>query len=303
MTFLDKALEKAKARSPNTGEGQTSAAPKAASPETSPPLSGPRALLGEIRYTVTCTVPVSPEQLRSQRIVTGASNDPVGEAYKLLRTHIVQRTRAENKNLLMLTGPLAGEGKTLTAINLAISLSQEVDKTVLLVDADLRRPAVHEYFGLPSGPGLVDCLSGSSTIPEVLVHPEGFAKFVILPGGRPISAAAELISSPMMAELVEELKHFYPDRYVIFDLPPLLSFADALAFAPLMDGIILVVEMGRTPREDIQRCLELLKGFPVLGTVLNKIDGRDQKYHYYPDPPRNNERPAKKSSWWKGLRR
>ena len=107
----------------------------------------------------------------------------------------------------------------------------------------------------------------------------------------------------MMAELVEELKHFYPDRYVIFDLPPLLSFADALAFAPLMDGIILVVEMGRTPREDIQRCLELLKGFPVLGTVLNKIDGRDQKYHYYPDPPRKNERPAKKSSWWKGLRR
>ena len=258
--------------------------------------------MGEIHYTVTRTVPVSAEKLRSQRIVTGASDDPVGEAYKLLRTHVVQRTRAENKNILMLTGPQAGEGKTLTAINLAISLSQEVDKTVLLVDADLRRPAIQEYLGLPKGPGLVDYLSGSRSIPEVLVHPEGFAKFVILPGGRPVSEAAELISSPMMVELVEELKHFYPDRYVLFDLPPMLSFADALAFAPLMDGIILVIEKGRTSKEDIHRCLELLKDFPVLGTVLNKVEGKEQGY-YYPEYHRHEEGSAGEKSWWGWLRR
>jgi len=188
-----------------------------------------------------------------------------------------------------LTGLQAGEGKTLTAINLAISLSQEVDKTVLLVDADLRRPAIHEYLGLHKGPGLVDYLSVfSQPIPEVLVHPESFAKFVVLPGGRQVSEAAELISSPMMVELVEELKHFYPDRYVLFDLPPVLSFADALAFAPLMDGIILVVEKGKTSKEDIHRCLELLKDFPVLGTVLNKVEGKEQGY-YYPEYHRHDE--------------
>jgi exopolysaccharide/PEP-CTERM locus tyrosine autokinase len=296
MDFLDKALEKAKAIKPKT-EGQIPSAPKVSPLETPPPLGGARPPLGEIQYTHTRTVPVNAEHLRRQRIVTGATDNQVGEAYKHLRTQIFQRTKEENKNLLMMTGPLPGEGKTLSAINLAISLSQEVDKTVLLVDADLRRPTVHKYFGLSSGPGLVDYLSGSLTIPEILVHPEGFSKFVVLPGGRPIAEAAELISSPMMVELLEELKHFYPDRYVLFDLPPMLSFADPLAFAPLVDGIILVVEMGKTSREDIQRCLELLKDFFVLGIVLNKVKRKEPGYYYHPEYNPNNERREKKTSW------
>jgi protein-tyrosine kinase len=308
VDFLDKALEKAKAARPQDAkpqapEAQTPSAPGVSLPRIAPPLSGAGAAVGEIHYTTTRTLPVNAEYLRSQRIVTGASDDKVGEAYKHLRTQIVQRTRAENKNLLMVTGPLSNEGKTLTSINLAISLSQEVDKTVLLVDADLRRPSVHEYLGLPREFGLVDYLSGSKTIPELLVHPEGFPKFVILPGGRPIAEAAELVSSPMMMELVEEVKHFYPDRYVLFDLPPMLSFADALAFAPLMDGIILVVEMGKTPREDIQRSLELLKDFPVLGTVLNKVAGTESNYYYYPDYHHQNDQPAGKTGWRAWLRR
>jgi len=303
VDFLDKAIEKAKAAKPKAAEGQTSPASPVAVPKTPPPLSGSGASVGEIYYTVTRTVPVNPELLRSKKIVTGALDDKVGEAYKLLRTQILQRTKAENKNLLMLTGPLVNEGKTLTAINLAISLSQEVDKTVLLVDADLRRPTVHEYFGLPRGPGLVDYLSGSKTIPELLVHPEGFPKLVILPGGRPTAEAAELVTSPMMVELVEELKHFYPDRYVLFDLPPMLSFADPLAFAPLVDGIILVVEMGKTPREDIQRSLALLKDFPVLGTVLNKVEGSESGYYHDHAYYGNNDQPTGKKSWWGWLRR
>ncbi len=306
MDFLDKALEKAKAAKPETEKPKVSGAPRVSIPETPPPLSGPGASVGEIHYTVTRTLPVNPERLLRQRIITGAMDDKVGEAYKLLRTQIVQRTRGENKNLLMITGPLPNEGKTLTAINLAISLAQEVDKTVLLVDADLRRPTVNEYFGLPREFGLVDYLTGGKTIPELLVNPEGFSKFVILPGGRPITEAAELIGSPMMVDLVDELKHFYPDRYVLFDLPPLLSFADALAFAPLVDGIILVVEMGRTRREDIQRCLELLKDFPILGTVLNKVEGPDLGYYYYypyQEIHDNHGRPADQKSWWKWFKR
>ncbi len=309
MDFLDKALEKAKAAKPQDAKprapeaAQTPAAPGLSPPRTPPPVSGAGAAVGEIHYTTTRTLPVNAAWLQSRRIVTGASDDKVGEAYKHLRTQIVQRTRAENKNLLMVTGPLPNEGKTLTAINLAISLSQEVGQTVLLVDADLRRPAVHDYLGLPRQAGLVDYLSGSKTIPELLVHPEGFAKLVVLPGGRPIAEAAELVSSPMMVDLVEEVKHFYPDRYVIFDLPPMLSFADALAFARLMDGIILVVEMGKTPREDIQRSLELLKDFPVLGTVLNKVAGTDSGYYYYPDYHDPDDRPAAPSGWRAWLKR
>jgi len=105
LDFLDKALEKARGIKPKTEEEQLSSAPQSSPPEIPPPLSGAGAPVGEIHYTVTRTVPVSPENLRNQRIVTGVKDDPAGEAYKLLRTHIVQRTRAENKNLLMLTGP------------------------------------------------------------------------------------------------------------------------------------------------------------------------------------------------------
>jgi exopolysaccharide/PEP-CTERM locus tyrosine autokinase len=293
VSFIDKALEKARQL---TG-GETAATP-VPTPVPEPPLPPPGTPLGEIRYTVTATVPVDREWLRRHRLITGVEEDPVLEAYKLLRTQILQRTRGEQKNLLMVTGPQPGEGKTLTAVNLALSLSREVDKTVLLVDADLRNPSVHTCFGLRPAFGLVDYLQGTRAIPELLLHPEGFPRFVLLPGGRPVAEAAELVSSPMMAALVQELKNFYPDRYVIFDLPPLLSYADALAFAPLVDGIILVVEQGRTTREDLGRALQLLKDFPLLGTVLNKVP--ESPSRYYEEAAGHREANGR---WWHRLRR
>ena len=299
MGFIDKALEKAKAEKQKTLGNQADAAPAAptgAPPEMAPPLGGSDITTGEIRYSTTRTVPVRTEDLRRQKIITGNDDNLVREEYKILRTHILQRTLAEQKNTLMITGPLPGEGKTLTAINLAISLSHEMDKTVLLVDADLRFPSVHSYFGLPKGPGLVDYLAGDAPLPDLLVHPEGFDKLVILPGGRAVAGAAELIGSPMMKNLVQELKHFYPDRYVLFDLPPVLSYADPLAFAPLVDGIILVVEMGKTRREDIQKCVEVFKPFPIIGLVLNKVDKRDHECYYY-----YAHKTKERADWKKGL--
>ncbi len=284
MGFIDKALEKAKAEKQKTQGSQapvTPATPPKTPLEMPPPVTGAELAVGGIQYSATRTVPVREDELRRQRIITGSDDSLVREEYKILRTQILQRTRDQQKNTLMITGPLPNEGKTLTAINLAISLSHEVDKTVLLVDADLRSPSIHAHFGLPSGPGLVNYLAGEASLPDLLVHPQGLDKLVILPGGKAVAGAAELIGSPMMGNLVRELKHFYPDRYVLFDLPPLLSYADPLAFAPFIDGIILVVEMGKTRREDIQKCVELLKNFPVLGMVLNKVDVRDHEGYYY----------------------
>ncbi len=299
MSFIDKALEKAKKlQQPQEPQPARPTPVQEAAPASKlicPVMPG-----DEICYTITRTVAVKPDVLRRQRIITSQEGDQVTEGYKLLRTQVLQRTRPDGRNTLMVTGPLPGEGKTLTAINLAISISQEVDTTVLLVDADLRRPSVHQYFGLPPGPGLADYFLHGTPLSELLVHPEGYPKFVILPGGKSRAEAAELIGSPVMAGLVQELKHFYTNRYVIFDLPPLLSFADPMAFAPLMDGIILVVEMGRTPRESIQQSLELLKGMPLLGCVLNKVDAKTQNYYYYYNHYyRNNDKPSK-SGWLKG---
>ena len=143
---------------------------------------------------------------------------------------------------------------------------------MLLVDLDLRSPTIHRYFGFEMDYGLLDYLEGKRPIPELLVHPKGIDGLVILPAGRTSDWAAELIRSPRMLELVPELKHFYPDRYVIFDLPPMLSFADALAFAPLVDGIIVVAEARKTSADDLRRCQEMLRDKPVLGYVFNKAE-------------------------------
>jgi protein-tyrosine kinase len=288
LSFIDKALEKAKAQhkkeDKRTARPQPEGVPFEA-PEVSPAiLTEDEAFPPEITYTVTRSVPVDQEVMRRNRLIAGGGEvvPAVTEGYKLLRTHILQRTKAEGRNILMITGPRQGEGKTLTAINLAISIAQEVNQSVLLVDADLRSPSVHRYFGIRRGEGLVDHLTDGVPISELLVQPEGLPKLVLLPGGRPSAQAAELINSHLMAELVMELKHFYPNRYVLFDLPPLLAFADALAFAPQADGIIVVVEAGKTSREDIERTQQMLKKFNFLGFVLNKLEILGDSYYYYP---------------------
>jgi protein-tyrosine kinase len=282
VSFINKALEKAKSLHHKKDEPEPPASqglPQVPFPELEE-MAGFGETPGEIHYTYTHKVAVDMDRLRRQRLIVNGSDPSLSEAYKLLRTHILHRTKREHRNTLMFTGPLPNEGKSLTAINLAIAISQKVGQTVLLVDGDLRNPTIHRYLDLPAGPGLIDFLTSGYPIADSLVHPEGLANLVVLPAGSSTTESAELLSSPRMLELVQELKHFYPDRYVLFDLPPLL-YADALAFAPLVDGIILVVESGKTPREEIVHTMELLKEFPVLGFVLNKIDNLPPSYDYY----------------------
>ncbi len=287
MSFIDKALERAKALNKEKGpadspvsQPRTGVIPTAAADE----LAEGHIIPAEICYTITRTVPVDQEVLRRHRILAGqeAGESLAAEGYRVLRTHLLHQTAKEARNTLMITGPQSGEGKTLTAINLAISISKEINHTVLLVDTDLRSPSVTDYFGLPDQPGLVDYLTSGVPIPELLIHPQGLAKLVILPAGRPIMHTAELLNSPRMRDLVQELKHFYTNRYVIFDLPPLLTCADALTFAPLMDGVLVVIEAGRTPKEDIERCQGMLEKFRFLGFVLNKAEDVISQGYYYP---------------------
>ena len=248
MSFIDKALERAKEsqRKEKGGTDITSSPPELQRPL---PVMGNLGGAGtplEICYTVTKNQPVDLNYLKENHIVIGGNYPQVTEEYKLLRTHILHKTKTENLNTIMFTGPGPDDGKSLTVINVAISIAQEIDQTVLIVDADLRNPCIQKYFGLSGKRGLVDFFKGGLPIPELLIHPEQIGKLVILPGGEPTSEAAELIRSPQMVDLVHELKHCYHDRYVLFDLPPMLNFADALAFAPLADGIVLVVEAGRS---------------------------------------------------------
>ena len=188
----------------------------------------------------------------------------------MLRTQVTRRLREENWNVLAVSSPGAGEGKTLTATNLAISLAMETTQTVLLVDADLGCPCIHTLFGLREPEGLTDYLLDDTPVEDLLIHP-GIGRFVLMPGGRPIRHSVEALTSPKMVSLVEEFRNRYPSRIVIFDLPPLLDQADVLAFSPYADALLLVAEAGVTRFDAMERALTLVKGHtPLLGTVLNK---------------------------------
>jgi protein-tyrosine kinase len=223
----------------------------------------------QIVYTRTRCVDIPRDSLRENRIVSGFNQCPFTDAYKILSTQVSQKLRANGWNTLAITSPGRREGKTLTAINLAISLATQFNQTALLVDADLRRPSVSDYFRLQPGPGLGDYLMSDTPIDELLIHP-GVAGFVFLPSGAPLLNSSEALGWRRMADLVKEMKTRYPSRLVVFDLPPLLHTADVLALAPCIDAALLVVEEGKTLRGDVRRAEMLLTGTHLIGTVLNK---------------------------------
>jgi len=241
--------------------GTRSQAGKAAGRQTLPP---------PIVYTRTRSLDIPLSVLRQRRVMAAYDKGPFVDAFKILRTQVMHRLRENNWNVLGITSPGHGEGKTLTAVNLAASLAMETSQTVLLVDANLRNPGIHETFDLADCPGLADYLLDDQPVEDLLVHP-GIGRFVLLPGGRAIVNSTEILTSPKMVALVEEFKHRYPARIIIFDLPPLLHTADVLAFSPYTEALLLVVEEGKTTAEELQRALSLVKNScPVLGTVLNK---------------------------------
>jgi len=266
MERIKQALEKARLERQKSG-GASAPPPRLGSADISAP----------VRYTHTRTVHVAKSFLQERRIISGFEKNEFTEAYKILRTQVFQRLRENGWNSLAVTSPGLNEGKTLTAINLAISLAMEVNYTVLLVDADLRHPSVHSYFGIEAECGLSDYLTADKPLSELLIHPEEIPGLVILPGGKPLANSAEMLNSSKMARLVDELKTRYSSRIILFDLPPLLGAADTLAFSPYVDAALLVIEDGKTQAEDVKRAMGLLQGTSLIGTVLNKSWTKDQQ--------------------------
>jgi len=222
---------------------------------------------------------VDPEKLRANRCVCLFPDAPELSHYKLLRTQIMQRCRVNNWNSIMITSALPGEGKTLTAINLAMTFAKAFDQTALLVDCDLKRQSVHHYLGVDSAKGLADYLQNGTALKDIIFWPE-IEKLTVISGGRPVSQSAELISSPKMADLASEMKARYSDRYIIFDAPPLLSEPDAMAFAPHVDCILMVTR-PETSFDDLQAALDLIPKDKFLGFVLNRLKSTTDAYYKY----------------------
>lgn len=217
----------------------------------------------------TRIVPVDEKRLRANGILPPDSNGPAGHAFKMLRTQVLHRLRQRRWNTLAVISPTSGDGKTYTAINLAIAIAGDTNHTTLLVDLDLRNPRVHERFGIYPEIGVEQCLIGEASVSQALVNPQGYPKLVILPARMPVSNSSDLLSSAQTRTVIRELKERYPNRIVLFDLPPVLGADDALAFAPQIDAALVVVGEERTRREDLLRCFEVMHDVPVIGTVLN----------------------------------
>lgn len=216
--------------------------------------------------------------LQDNRIIVDAQESPAGPSYKVLRTRLLQLMRSNHWSTLAVTSTAQGEGKTVTAINLALSFARDVNTTTVLADFDLRKPSVAKYLGLLPDRGLVDVLNDGVPLEEVLVSP-GLPRLGLLLNSRPTEGSSELLASPGVAKVVQRLRAG-PQRIVVFDMPPLLAGDDVLAFAPHVDALLVVVAEGVTTRDTLLAAKELVKGFNVIGTVLNR-SSEGSANHYY----------------------
>lgn len=222
-------------------------------------------------------------------LVPGAVRSQIEEEFRIVKRPLLKNAAGESAapiaraNLIMVTSALPGEGKTFSAINLAMSIAMELDHTVLLVDADVVRPSVLDRLGLPPARGLLDVLTSPGTdLADVLLK-TNIPKLTVLPAGTTNHRTTELLASAAMEELLNELATLYKDRIVVFDAPPLLPSTESRVLATHMGQVVVVVEADATPRATVQQAFATLEACPVVMAMLNKCRGKvaNTAYGYY----------------------
>lgn len=212
---------------------------------------------------------VNPLHLENERVLPPGAAGVHGVPYKMLRTQVLRRLEKLGVNSVAVVGAAADTGKTLTAINLAVAIAADQERTSLLIDLDLRKPSIHRRFGLEPEVGIDDCLRHGRPLKEAMVRIQGYERFVLLPARERSVDSSELLSTRRTEEMILEMRNRYPDRVLVFDLPPVPQADDALAFARHVQAVLIVVGEGRTRRDELLRTFELLRDVPIIGTVLN----------------------------------
>jgi exopolysaccharide/PEP-CTERM locus tyrosine autokinase len=219
------------------------------------------------------TRPIRPDRMRSDLpLVSLFQPGSLGaEQFRRLRTHVLKLNVSDPPKTIMVTSATEGEGKTFVAANLAAGIAHDLHFHALLVDCDLRNPSLSHWFGVQNGHGLSDYLVGRGQLSELLRKTE-MEKLSLLTGGSAQAKPTELIGSKRMEALVNELKSRYNDRYIILDATPLLSTTEPEVMARLVDGILIVVRAGVTPRETLKQAIASLDPKKILGFVLNDVE-------------------------------
>ena len=236
--------------------------------------------LENFSYKDTRVVKLRMEHLEKNRIIAFNKNDAMSMNFDLLRTQVLQKMKENGWRTLAITSPTPEAGKTVVAINLAMSIAQQTNRTAMLVDFDLRRPKIGAYLGIPMEKTLNDLLDGTAELPEVLVNPD-MPRLVVLATKSPVKKSSETLSSKKIADLIKELRERYGSRIVIFDLPPVLTTDDAIALIPQIDCVLMVVASGMSTKREIEASLRYLPAASLIGTVLNKAEMDNMDYYNY----------------------
>ena len=222
---------------------------------------------------------VDAEAMERNRVLLRVQDVAVSRAYKILRTRVLHRMAANNWYTLGVTGTAAGEGKTITAVNLALALAQDPNSWVFLVDLDLQRPQLGAYLGMSYEYGLTDYLTGHAELEQV-IYDIGIKRLAVVPNASPVETSSEHLRAPRMADFTNALEAQTPRRIIVFDMPPLNVSDDVLAFAPRVDSFLLVVSQGQTARRTLANAKEVLSELNVLGVVLNRSTEHNDSPYY-----------------------
>jgi len=236
--------------------------------------------LENLEYQQTRVTRLNYDHLEQRRIISFNKHNLLSNSFDLLRTQVLQKMEQNGWKTLAITSPTPEAGKTVIAINLAMSIAHQTDKTAMLVDFDLRKPKVGQYLGLDLDKSLNDYLDpkASVNLEDIIINPQ-LPRFVVLPTAKKTENSSEVLSSSKVTNLISELKSRYDDRYVIFDLPPLLNTDDAIAVLPQIDCVLMVVANGGSTKQEIEESLRHLPDTNLLGVVLNKAEEVTRSYY------------------------
>lgn len=220
-------------------------------------------------------------------VTPNAPRAAIADQYRVIKRPLIANATGKGAsvvahgNRIMVTSAMPGEGKSFTAINLAMSIAMELDYTVLLVDADVSRPSIMKTLGLPPGPGLLDLLTNDKIEMSDTLLRTNVDKLSLLPSGTPHPRATELLASDAMTDLIEEMGYRYPDRIIIFDSPPLLLTTESRVLATHMGQIVVVVQAEKTLQSQVRHALTTIESCPIKLMVLNQVHGGDQDAYGY----------------------
>jgi protein-tyrosine kinase len=282
MSLIEAAINKAKELAAS-GQAEIGTAPERV-------LKQPRRSAPAARHRVPVATPLhqartfkpaatDPATMEQHGVLLQVRDETAERSYKILRTRVQQRMEESSFQSIAVTAAGAGDGKTLTAINVAVAMARDVNTWVFLVDLDMQRPKIGAYLGLQYEKGLSDYLAGTASFDDIVYEP-GVERLAVIPNGRPLEQSSELLASPRMSDLIRSLAAEVPRRVVVFDMPPLLLSDDVLRFLPNVDGLLLVVSEARTQRAALMHARELLPEDKLLGVVLNRSHEREESGYY-----------------------